>query len=44
MKIIVYWDIFESLYFCEFAFLYKFAKILLREILVGMSDLSLINF
>ena len=31
------------IFFCEFAFLYKFTKILLREILVGVSDLSLIN-
>ena len=39
-----YTGIFSSRYiFANFAFLYKFVKILLREILVGMSDLSLIN-
>ena len=36
--------IFLSRYiFANFTFLYKFTKILLRKILVGMSDLSLIN-
>ena len=34
----VYWDIFESLYFCEFR-----VSVQIREILVGVSDCSLIN-